>query len=37
MFSFKGFEAKHKASKVTGQQRLYYDRKRSVRKAHKVF
>lgn len=37
MFSFKGFEAKHKTSNVTGQQRLYYDRNAPYEKPVKFF
>ncbi len=32
MISFKGYEAKHKLSAVTGQQRLYYDHSSSYEK-----
>jgi Zinc carboxypeptidase len=35
--SFKGFEAKYKPSKVTGQQRLYYDRNAPFEKPIKFF
>lgn len=37
MLSFKGFEAKHKPSNVTGQQRLYYDRNAPFEKPIKFF
>jgi hypothetical protein len=36
-FSFKGFEAKYKPSNITGQQRLYYDRKAPFEKPVKFF
>jgi hypothetical protein len=37
MFSFKGYEAKHKASEVTGMSRLYYDRNAPYEKPIKYF
>jgi hypothetical protein len=37
MISFKGYEAKHKPSNVTGQQRLYYDRNAPFQKPIKFF
>jgi hypothetical protein len=37
MISFKGFEAKYKPSKVTGKQRLYYDRNAPFEKPIKFF
>lgn len=35
--SFKGFEAKHKLSEISGQQRLYYDRDAPYEKQVKFF
>lgn len=35
--SFKGFEAKHKLSEISGQQRLYYDRNAPYTKQVKFF
>ena len=35
--SFKGFEAKHKLSEISGQQRLYYDRKAPYTKQIKFY
>ena len=37
MISFKGFEAKHKKSSITGQSRLYYDRTDPFEKSVKFF
>lgn len=36
-FSFKGFEAKHKISEVSGKSRLYYDRNEPFEREIKVF
>ncbi len=35
--SFRGFEAKHKLSEISGQQRLYYDRSKPFTKIVKYF